>query len=70
MTMLNHFEAVTYLRKAPSIVTLRVYRDPNAQKSEICTEDIKSKWDENQVKFYYIAFSTQINGIIREYLST
>ena len=54
MTMLNHFEAVTYLHKAPSIVTIRVYRDPITQKSVNYTEDIVSEeeitqGDEEQV---------------------
>lgn len=54
MTMLNHFEAVTYLRNAPSIVTIRIYRDPDTQKSEKCTEDVtlvdnKTQGEEEQV---------------------
>jgi hypothetical protein len=49
MTMLNHFEAVTYLHKAPSIVTIRVYRDPITQKSVNYTEDIVSEEEITQV---------------------
>ncbi|XP_076073752.1 tyrosine-protein phosphatase non-receptor type 13-like isoform X3 [Mytilus galloprovincialis] len=54
MTMLNHFEAVTYLRNAPSIVTIRVFRDPDTQKSEKCTEGVtliqnKTQGEEEQV---------------------
>ena len=47
--MLNHFEAVTYLHKAPSIVTIRVYRDSNTQKSVNYAEDIVSEGEITQV---------------------
>lgn len=50
MTMFNHFEAVTFLRTAPSIVTIRVYRDPNTRKSEeIMLEEHKTQGEEEQV---------------------
>ena len=49
MTMLNHFEAVTYLLKAPSIVSIRLYRDPITQKSVNYTEDIVSEEEITQV---------------------